>query len=240
MNTINRIILSNKELAKNFLGLCFQKIGLIIKCETQPEKTYDMIKYIECKISDIGKNTDMIVEEINKLNKKEKIMILCDDEYKEKLLLFLLCKKLDNITLDEFTKAMSDRLSFDDIDLLTVDEYELCGNSSNQKNNNLEEYYNVYENQYFEEKTKKEIKEKKTRVIKEEKIKEKKTRITKKEKDEISDSSSKEKKIKKEKDEISDSSSKEKKKRMTKKEKEEYDNEGVRKPIKQKIMKLLD
>jgi len=157
-------------------------------------------------------------------------MILCDDEYKEKLLLFLLCKKLDNITLDEFTKAMSDKLSFDDIDLLTVDEYELCGNSSIQKNNNLEEYYNdyekyedVYENQYFEEKTKKEIKEKKTRVIKEEKLKEKKTRITKKEKDEISDSSSKEKK-----------------KRMTKKEKEEYDNEGVRKPIKQKIMKLLD
>jgi hypothetical protein len=227
MNTMDRIILSNKELAKNFLGLCFQKIGLIIKCETQPEKTYDMIKYIECKISDIGKNTDMIVKEITKLNKKEKIMILCDDEYKEKLLLFLLCKKLDNITLDEFTKAMSDKLSFDDIDLLTVDEYELCGNSSNQKNNNLEEYYNdyekyedVYENQYFEEKIKKEIKEKKTRVIKEEKIKEKK--------------------IKKEKDEISDSSSKEKKKRMTKKEKEEYDNEGVRKPIKQKIMKLLD
>lgn len=224
---MDRIILSNKELAKNFLGLCFQKIGLIIKCETQPEKTYDMIKYIECKISDIGKNTDMIVKEITKLNKKEKIMILCDDEYKEKLLLFLLCKKLDNITLDEFTKAMSDKLSFDDIDLLTVDEYELCGNSSNQKNNNLEEYYNdyekyedVYENQYFEEKIKKEIKEKKTRVIKEEKIKEKK--------------------IKKEKDEISDSSSKEKKKRMTKKEKEEYDNEGVRKPIKQKIMKLLD
>ena len=169
MNTMNRIILSNKELAKNFLGLCFQKIGLIIKCETQPEKTYDMIKYIECKISEIGKNTDMIVEEINKLNKKEKIMILCDDEYKEKLLLFLLCKKLDNITLDEFTKAMSDKLSFDDIDLLTVDEYESCGNSSIQKNNTLEEYYNdyekyedVYENQYFEEKTKKELKEKKT------------------------------------------------------------------------------
>ena len=74
--------------------------------------------------------------------------------------------------LDEFTKAMSDKLSFDDIDLLTVDEYELCGNSSNQNNNNnnnLEEYYNdyekyedVYENKYFEEKTKKEIKERKS------------------------------------------------------------------------------